>query len=338
MSKKLILILLISYSFLYSQNSKKSIELSDVKAKKGDYIGAKAGYNKVLLKEPNNITCLYKSGLMSVQMGIDLDDAIKDFTKAIQLKPKYSDAYWGRGMARKMKHEYKEASEDLEKAIKLDPNNDEAYISLAEVKYHLSDYEKADLYYSKYLKKYPKDFATYSDRAFIRMERQNIKEAIDDFTKAIELNPNIQYKDYLDRGKAKYLTQDYVGAKNDFYNSIEIEPNSIELLFSLSNFYNEHENCSEAIIYLNKILILDNRNKQVYLNRGFTNNCLEKYDEAINDLNMYIAVDPNFGHTYILRGYAKYHLGLTEESCNDFNKAKELGEEDADEFIEDYCN
>lgn len=58
----------------------------------------------------------------------------------------------------------------------------------------------------------------------------------------------------------------------------------------------------------------------------------------MNDLNMYIAVDPNFGHTYILRGYAKYHLGLTEESCNDFNKAKELGEEDADEFIEDYCN
>jgi tetratricopeptide (TPR) repeat protein len=50
---------------------------------------------------------------MSIQMGIDLDEAIEDFTKAIQLIPKYSDAYWGRGMARKMKNEYKQASDDL---------------------------------------------------------------------------------------------------------------------------------------------------------------------------------------------------------------------------------
>lgn len=337
MSKKLILILFISYSILYAQNSKKCIELSDIKAKNGDYVGAKAGYDRVLLNDPKNAICLYKSGLMSIQMGIDLDDAIQNFSKAIQIKPKYSDAYWGRGMARKMKYEYKEAGEDLEKAIQLDPNNDEAYISLAEVKYHLTDYTKAEFYYTQHLKKYPDNYDTYSDRAFVRMERLYLKEAIEDYTKAIELTPTKQFKDYLDRGKAKYLIQDYEGAKKDFFQSIEIEPNSLELLFSLSNFYNEQENYIEAITYLDKILAIDNSNIQAYLNRGFSNNGLEKYSEAIFDLSKYIAVDPNFGYSYVLRGYAKTQLGLTKEACNDFNKAKELGEADANEYLEDYC-
>jgi tetratricopeptide (TPR) repeat protein len=338
MLKQLILILLLSYSVPYAQNSKKIIELSDAKAKVGDYIEAKAGYDNVLLQEPNNEICLYKSGLMSIQMGIDLDDAINGFSKAIQINPKYSDAFWGRGMARKMKHEYNQASEDLEKAILLDPTNDDTYISLAEVKYHLTDYTKADFYYSQYLKNHPNDYETYSDRGFVRMERLYFKEAIEDYNKAIDLNPNKQFEDYLDRGKAKYLIQDYEGAKKDFYKSIEIEPKSLELLFSLSNFYNEHENYSEAITYLDKILTIDNSNIQAYLNRGFSNNSLEKYNEAIFDLSKYIAADPNFGYSYILRGFAKTQLGLSKEACSDFYKAKELGDEDSQEYIDDYCD
>jgi tetratricopeptide (TPR) repeat protein len=337
MLKNLIIILLVSCSFLYSQNSKKNIELSDAKAKNGDYVGAKAGYDKVLLKDPNNAICLYKSGLMSIQMGIDLDDAIQNFSKAIQIKPKYSDAYWGRGMARKIKYEYKEADEDLEKAIQLDPNNDGAYISLAEVKYHLTDYEKAELYYSVYLKKNPKDFETYSDRGFVRMERLNLKEAIEDYTKAIDLNPNIQYLDYLDRGKAKYLIQLYDSANSDFNKAIEINPNSSDLL-SIGIFFVEKEKFNEAISYFDKTLILDNTSSRAFLYRGFSKNGLERFEEALTDLNRAIELEPDLGYSYIQRGYCKVKLTLFEQACVDFNKAKELGEKEADEFIEEYCD
>jgi tetratricopeptide (TPR) repeat protein len=337
MSKKLILTLLISYSILYAQNSKKSIELSDAKAKNGDYVGAKAGYEKVLLKDPKNAICLYKSGLMSIQMGIDLDDAIQNFSKAIEIKPKYSDAYWGRGMARKMKYEYKEAGEDLEKAIQLDPNNDEAYISLAQVKYYLTDYTKADFYYSQYLKKHPDDYDSYSDRAFVRMERLYLKEAIEDYTKAIELNPSKQFKDYLERGKAICLLQDYEGSNSDFDKAIEINPNSIDILYTIGTFFVEQENFKEAIGYFDKILALDNNNSRTFLYRGFSKNGIGKFDEALLDLNKAIELEPDFGYSYLQRGFSKVQLGLAKQACIDFNKAKELGEDDANEYLEDYC-
>jgi tetratricopeptide (TPR) repeat protein len=337
MSKKQILILLISYSILYAQNSKKSIELYDAKAKNGDYVGAKAGYEKVLLKDPKNAICLYKSGLMSIQMGIDLDEAIQNFSKAIQIKPKYSDAYWARGMARKMKYEYKEASEDLEKAIQLDPNNDEVYTSLAEVKYYLTDYTRADFYYSEYLKKYPNDYDTYSDRGFVRMKRLYLKEAIEDFNKAIELNSIKQYANYLERGKAKCLLQDYYGSNMDFDNAIEINPNSIDLLYAIGTFFVEQEKFIEAIGYFDKILALDNNNSRTFLYRGFSKNGIEKFDEALLDLNKAIELEPDFGYSYLQRGFSKVQLGLARQACVDFNKAKALGEDDANEYLEDYC-
>ena len=81
--------------------------------KNGNYIEAIAGYDKIILLKPKNAVYLYKRGLAKLQSGTNLDGAIKDFSKAIEIKPKYSDAFWGRGMARKIKHEYKEASEEL---------------------------------------------------------------------------------------------------------------------------------------------------------------------------------------------------------------------------------
>jgi tetratricopeptide (TPR) repeat protein len=337
MPKKIILILLLSCSVFYSQNKIKNIELYDNMVKNGNYIEAIAGYDKIILLKPKNAVYLYKRGLAKLQSGTNLDGAIKDFSKAIEIKPKYSDAFWGRGMARKMKHEYKEASEDLEQGISLDPNNDEAYISLAEVKYHLTDFTKADFYYSKYLKKHPNDYGTYSDRGYVRMERLYLKEAIEDYTKAIELNPNEQYKDYLERGKAKYLIQDYENANSDFNKAIEINPNSLDLLYFLGTFFVEQEKFNEAISYFDKILILDKNNSRALLYRGFSKNGLEKFDEALLDLNKAIELDPDLGYTYIQRGYSKVKLGIVKKACVDFNKAKELGEEDADEFIEDYC-
>ncbi len=49
--------------------------------------------------------------------------------------------------------------------------------------------------------------------------------AIQDYTKAIELNPN--YNDaYYNRGSAKYEIEDYRGAIEDYNKAIKLNPNS----------------------------------------------------------------------------------------------------------------
>jgi tetratricopeptide (TPR) repeat protein len=62
----------------------------------------------------------YKKG------GRDLDGAIADFTKAIELKPDYAEAYYFRGLAKQAKRDLDGATTDFTKAIELKPGYAEA--------------------------------------------------------------------------------------------------------------------------------------------------------------------------------------------------------------------
>lgn len=59
------------------------------------------------------------------------DKAIADFSAAIQVDPKYADAYFNRGNAHDNKGEYAEAIADYSTVTQLEPQNVDAYNSLA---------------------------------------------------------------------------------------------------------------------------------------------------------------------------------------------------------------
>ncbi len=54
--------------------------------------------------------------------------AIKDFSKAIQLKPDYAETYYNRGVSKIALGEPEDAIEDFEEAIKINPEYVEAYV------------------------------------------------------------------------------------------------------------------------------------------------------------------------------------------------------------------
>jgi tetratricopeptide (TPR) repeat protein len=118
---------------------------------------------------------------------------------------------------------------------------------------------------------------------------------------------------------------------------IEINPTSLNKLYSIGAFFVEQEKFNESIIYFDKILILDNKNSRTFLYRGIAKNGLEKFDEALLDLNRAIELEPDFGYTYLHRGFSNLQLGLDEQACIDFNKAKDRGALEAEEYIKDNC-
>ena len=63
----------------------------------------------------------------------DLSTAIINFTKAIEIDPKYAIAYYNRGIAYYSLMKYPEALADYTKAIELDPKYADAYYNREEV-------------------------------------------------------------------------------------------------------------------------------------------------------------------------------------------------------------
>lgn len=85
---------------------------------KGDNDNAIKDFSKVIELQPKNIFALNNRGLINKNKG-KFDDAIKDYSQLIKLKPDFAVAYYGRGYSYQMKGEKEKALGDYKKALSL---------------------------------------------------------------------------------------------------------------------------------------------------------------------------------------------------------------------------
>ena len=89
-------------------------------------IGIAAGLLSTQAAYAQNATDLFNSGLDKAERG-NLKGAIADWTKAIDIYPRYAHAYYNRGIAKRLLDDYEGAISDYSKAIALNPNYYQAY-------------------------------------------------------------------------------------------------------------------------------------------------------------------------------------------------------------------
>lgn len=169
----------------------------------------------------------------------DYAGAIANYTKAIEIDPRYAEAYDNRARARDAKYdfeiinaEYKRtapptkadlnlALADFTKAIEIDPRYVLAYLDRGDLREKMQDLDGASADFTKVidLKPAKSDFlAGLSKRGHVRMVMQNTDAAIADLTRAIQLGGGPG--EYYDRGKVRSMTGDYAGAIADFTNAV----------------------------------------------------------------------------------------------------------------------
>ena len=138
------------------------------------------------------------------------DEAITEYSKAIELNPRLVEAYENRGMAYENGKDPDKAIIDYTKVVELDPSNAFNYVRRALVYYYAKQkYQETIVDCSAAIDLYSKlpssaynirDFsAAYHVRGLGREGMQDWNNAIADYTKAIELNANYT-EAYLERG------------------------------------------------------------------------------------------------------------------------------------------
>jgi tetratricopeptide (TPR) repeat protein len=105
----------------------------------------------------------YNSGIAKRQTG-DLDGALADFNKAIELKPDYSSAYVARGTVKKQKGDLDGALADLSQSIVFDPKNADAYDRLASAELAKGDVTSAWVHCNRAIELKPDYYFAYSCR------------------------------------------------------------------------------------------------------------------------------------------------------------------------------
>ena len=129
------------------------------------------------------------------------DEAIVEYSKAIELDPKIAAAYNNRGIIYDDLELYQSAIADYNKAIELDANYANAYNNRGVAYKNLKQYEKAIQDYSKAIELEPNDATFYSNRGVAYKCLEQFDKAIKDYTWAIQLDAKYK-KAYLNRADA----------------------------------------------------------------------------------------------------------------------------------------
>ncbi|MBI5622893.1 MAG: tetratricopeptide repeat protein [Elusimicrobia bacterium] len=174
----------------------------------------------------NSRAALYANALS------DLDNALKDIQKAVELRPSDAGFQYNLGVIRLKRRDYFQATETLAKALALRgppgrilPMRAEAWSWLGNQTRALADMQIA-------LERDPSNPAVYHSLGAVKLRGQDYESAAADLTRALEFDP-AHAPSLLSRGVSRAAMGDLKGALRDFRSAAAAQPGSKEVLTHL---------------------------------------------------------------------------------------------------------
>ncbi len=304
-------------------NAEQWIEYGNQLYRLEKYQDAVKAFDRSIALKPTSIAGNYGKGLALLTDSKYLP-ALKSFDRAIELVPAIERAsfyyHWKyRAVSLYLLNRYPEALASISQAISLEPQDPIILNVKAELLSLLKRYPEALGIYDNIIKKEPRAWA-YVNRGTVKYQSGDKKGAIDDYDKAIQLNP--QYTGaYVDRGLAKSDLGDNNGAMSDYERAIAIDPQFAEAYVSRGIAKAESGNKKAAIVDYDRAIAIDPQFNRAYFNRAIAKSGLGDKKGAIADYTRAIALDSQDIKSYVNRAMTKSGLGDKKGAIADYNRA-----------------
>jgi len=123
-----------------------------------------------------------------------------------------------------------------------------------------------------------------SAQGAVYLDRQMYDEAIAEFNKAIEIDPDFADA-YYNRGIANSKKGNLEKAISDYSKAIEINPRDSDAYFNRGLVYHKKNNLDKAISDYTKVIQISPNVTETYYNRALDYFLKEEYDEAWDDVH-----------------------------------------------------
>ncbi len=209
--------------------------------------------------------------------------------------------------------------------------------------------EEVEFDYQAYMKEYTPDLgeihrgpeahqkrreaAIHNNRANAYAAKGDYNRAIEGYTKAIELQPDLAIT-YSNRGGTYRDKGDYDRAIEDCSTAIRLKPDYADAYTNRGAAHRSKGDYNRAIADYNMAIRLKPDFVEVYYNRGMAYGVKGDYDRAIEDYTMAIDLKPDFVEAHYNRGVAYYERREFARSIEDYSTAIDL----RSEFAEAYYN
>ena len=225
----------------YIQQKKYNEAINDlkqyIKRKQDNYASYLIGYCYFHIEDIPNATYYFQDAIekgcnkadLFYHLGVinfnnsNYDEAIKYYTRAIEIDDTHAFSYNDRGSSYRMMEKYDRAINDYKKAIELNPNMDIFRSNLGSVYRINKDYEKALEIYDEILKKYPDNYIVLNNKGATLYEMRDYDKAIESLNECLKQKKDYAYA-YNNLGLCYYRKKDYTLAIEAFTKAIALNP------------------------------------------------------------------------------------------------------------------
>lgn len=195
------------------------------------------------------------------------------------------------------------------------------------------DHALADM--NKFIPEFPESPQARILRALIYRQQGDVSNQLNDLQKAIDLRGStpelLRWRGTLlvDKGEFKAAKKDLEEVKI-FTDDAELETNLGFIYYSLGSL-------DSALFCFNKAIVLDVNYSTSYLYAGTF--CLqdERFELALKYLKLALRIDPTNRSALFYKGVSLVELERTDEGCHCLQKAFDAGEDEAADYLKEYC-
>ena len=225
---------------------------------------------------------------------------------------------------------YVEAKSLCEKALKINSELPDAYNLRGNANYELGYFEESAEDFTKAIEKDPNNAEHYYDRSWTYNKMNRSHSAMLDINKALELEPK-NSRFYYSRARFEYDLGRYKEAIEDYTKGIDIKPTEKKYL-NRADCYMELEMYDSVIADYTSAIEIEPESYVAFHLRGLVKMKLEQFEEAIKDFEKAIEIYPDAAYPRVQIGYAKIALGQ-KGAMKYFNQAVKVFP-DADIYLE----
>jgi tetratricopeptide (TPR) repeat protein/serine/threonine protein kinase len=256
-----------------------------------------------------------------------LEDAVLEYSRAIELDPQYGMALNNRAVAYSNLHQSDKALADRTRIIELYPKSAEAWNRRAGAYWILHQYDKALGDCNKSIELSPKSAPGWDFRGVTYWKLRDYDKAVADFSRAIELD--LKYAQaWYHRGSLYNALHQSDRALADIARAIELAPKSGWAWNVRGSIYNElHQSdealaaCREAAACWREEIERNPRNAWAHSSLGDTLSAQQKLDEAIACYQKAIEIDPKYAPAHSGLGIVLHQQKKLDEAIAEYRKA-----------------
>ncbi|MBU7016027.1 MAG: tetratricopeptide repeat protein [Theionarchaea archaeon] len=253
----------------------------------------------------------------------DYTKAIENYSKALELNPKYEDAWNNKGIALDDLGDYREAIRCYDKALELNPNHEKAWNNKGIALHKLGKHEEAIKYYDNALDLNPNHENVWNNKGYALYSLGKPEEAIECYDRALVLNPN-HSSAWNNKGYALYSLGKPEEAIECYDKALKLNRKYEQALNNKGIALDDLGKPEEAVECYDEALKLNPKYEQAWNNKGNVFYSVGEHEEAIECYDEALKLNPKYEQAWNNKGNVFYSLKMYEEAIKYYDRAIEL--------------